>query len=162
MNLQHLTVTTFQGKLTVGYLLSLLHVKNSIPYHSPRKICLAKYRLRPSIWVVRCLEHYMTRTSKYRQHQQLLLSYVSPYKPVGSQTIARWLCTSIRSAGVDVSYTGHSTRAASTSEAVESGLPIEAVLEAADWSSARTFEKHYHKQTDRAKFAHKVLSAFHR
>ena len=103
----------------------------------------------------------MTRTSKHRQHQQLLQSYVSPYKPVGSKIIARWLCTSIRSAGIDVCYTGHSTRAASTSEVVESGLPIETVLEAADWASERKFEKHYHKQTHRAKFAYKVLSAFH-
>ena len=49
--------------------------------------------------------------------------------------------------------------AASTSEAPDSGLPIEVVLEAADWSSAQTFEKHYHKQADRARFTHKVLDA---
>ncbi|CAB4027499.1 Integrase recombinase xerD-like [Paramuricea clavata] len=77
----------------------------------------------------------------------------------GSQTISRWLCTLIRLAGVDVCYTGHSTRAASTSEAFDNGVPLEVVLEAADWSSAQTFEKHCHKRADKAQFAHKVLGA---
>ena len=48
------------------------NVKKSRPYHPPSKICLWKYQLEPSICVVRCLEHYMTRTCKHRQHQQLL------------------------------------------------------------------------------------------
>jgi hypothetical protein len=48
----------------------------------------------------------------------------------------------------DVSYTGHSTRVASTSEPVNSGLPIEVVHNAADWSSAQALKKH--KQADRA------------
>ena len=135
------------------------HVKNSRPYHPPRKIYLERYQSESSICVVRCLEHYLQRTKGYRSHTQLFLSYVSPHNPVGSQTISRWICTLLQSAGVEIGYTGHSTRAASTSEAVNSGVPIEIVLEAADWSSAQTFEKHYHKQVDRAQYAHKVLGA---
>ena len=135
------------------------HVKNSRPYHPSRKIFLGRYQQDCSICVVRCLEHYLQRTCNHRQHKQLLLSYVSPYKSVGSQTVSRWICALIRSAGVDVCYTGHSTRAASTSEAVDNGVPFEVVLEAADWSSAQTFEKHYHKRAEKARFAHTVLDA---
>ena len=112
------------------------HVKNSRPYHPSRKIFLGRYQQDCSICVVRCLVHYLQRTSNHRRHKELLLSYVSPYKPVGSQTVSRWICTLIRLAGVDVCYTAHSTRAASTSEAVDSGVPVEVVLEAADWSSS--------------------------
>ena len=56
---------------------------------------------------------------------------------------------------------GHSTRAAATSEAADSDVPLlQLVLEAADWSSAGTFEKRYHKQTtSRGKFAKSVLGS---
>ena len=135
------------------------HVKNSRPYHPPRKIRFGRYHVESSICVVRCLEHYLQRTSGHRRHQDLLLSYVRPHNPVGSQTISRWLCGLLRLAGVGIDFTGHSTRAASTSEAVDSGVPIEVVLEAADRSSAQTFEKHYHKQVDKNHYAHKVLDA---
>ena len=159
MNLQHLTVITFQGKLTFGYLLSLPMSRSQGLITLPVRFVFENTSWNhPFVWCDAWSIIWRVPVST----DNISNFYVSPYKPVGSKIIARWLCTSIRSAGVDVSYTGHSTRAASTSEAVESGLPIEAVLEAADWSSARTFEKHYHKQTDRAKFAHKVLSAFHR
>ena len=135
------------------------HVKNSRPYHPSRKIFLGRYQQDCSICVVRCLEHYLQRTCNHRRHKELLLSYVSPYKSVGSQTVSRWICSLIRLAGVDVCYTGHFTRAASTSEAVDNGVPLEVVLEAADWSSAQTFEKHYHKRAEKARFTHKVLDA---
>ena len=108
------------------------HVKNSRPYHPSRKIFLGRYQQDCSICVVRCLEHYLQRTCNHRRHNELLLFYVSLYKSVGSQTVSRSICSLIRLAGVDVCYTGHSTRAASTSEAVDNyGVPLEVVLEAA-------------------------------
>ena len=59
-----------------------------------------------------------------------------------------------------MSFKGHSTRAAATSEAADSGIPLELVLEADDWSSAGTFEKHYHKQTaSQGNFTQSVLSS---
>ena len=97
-----------------------MHIKNSRPYQSPRKIYFRRYSVERSVCMVRCLEHYCQSTSQHRRNQQLLLSYISPYNPVGSETISRWICMLIQLAGVDVSYTGHSTRAASTSEAAES------------------------------------------
>ena len=62
-------------------------------------------------------------------------------------------------AGVDPTYKAHSTRASSPSAAVEQGLPIDEVLRAADWASARTFERHYHKQIQKDNFASVVLSS---
>ena len=134
------------------------HVKNSRPNHPNRRLYLSRYVNNPSICVLRCLEHYTLRTASHRQYQQLFLSYIRPFKPVGSQTIARWICSVLGLAGVDSAYTAHSTRSSSTSAAVEHGLPIEEVLKAADWASARTFEKHYHKQIGKNNFASTVLT----
>ena len=155
MKLQPLTMTIFQTKLTVGSSL----FKNSRPYHPPHKIYLECYQQDGAISVARCLEYYLQRTSNHRQHKELLLSYVSLHKPVRSQIISRWMCILIWLAGVDLCFTGHLIQVASTSEPVNSGVPIEVLLDAADWSSAQRFEKHYHKQPDKARFAHRVLDA---
>ena len=137
-----------------------IHVKNARPNHPPRKILFTKYNENSAICVVKCLNHYLTRTKDLRKGNKLLISYVKPHQEVGSQTVSRWLCAAIQQAGVEMPFTGHSTRAAATSEAADSGIPLELVLEAADWSSAGTFEKHYHKQTSsRGKFAKSVLGS---
>ena len=131
-----------------------IHVKNSRPYIPSRKIFLTRYQGNPEICVVRCLNHYLQWTEQIREGKNLLISYaVIPHNAVGSLTIPRWLLSAIQKAGVELSYKGHSTRAASTSGVADSGLPLELILEAADWSSARKFEKHYHKPTDKGRFA---------
>ena len=70
----------------------------------------------------------MARTKDLRNGSDLLVLYVKPH-----QAVSRWLCAAIRQAGIDVSFKGHSTRAAATSQAVDSGIPLEIVLDAADW-----------------------------
>jgi len=40
-------------------------------------------------------------------------------------------------------FTGHSTRSASTSAAAATGLSLSEINRAAGWSNARTFQKHY-------------------
>lgn len=56
-------------------------------------------------------------------------------------------------------YIEHSNWAAPTSAAVDIGVSLEDVLEAEDWSSAQTFQKHYHNRAEKAWLAHKVLEA---
>ena len=60
--------------------------------------------------------------------------------------------------GITPEYTGHSTRSVSTSAAAESGIPLEVIIEAADWASAETFRKYYHRPTSRGTFVNTVLS----
>ena len=85
-----------------------IHVKNARPYHPLRKIVLTRYNENSAICVVRCLNHYMTRTKdlRMRNGNDLLVSYVKPHQAVGSQTVSRWLCAAIRQAGIDVSFKG--------------------------------------------------------
>ena len=108
-----------------------IHVKNSRPYniyHASRKIFLARYQANQAICVVRCLNHYLQCTEQIREGKNLLISYVSPHNAVGSQTMSRWFsAAAIQKAGVELSYKGHSTRAASTSGVPESGLPLKLV-----------------------------------
>jgi hypothetical protein len=59
--------------------------------------------------------------------------------------VARWIRRALQQAGVHAN--AHSTRAAATSAAANSGVCIEAVLARADWSSVRVFGKFYRKPT---------------
>ena len=80
---------------------------------------------------------------------QVFLSTKAPYQAVGRSSISRWLVTLIGRAGIDITtYTGHSTRSASTSKAASLGVPIEVIVQQANWKCASTFEKFYHKPID--------------
>ena len=68
------------------------------------------------------------------------MSFISPHKAISSQSVSRWLSRALRMAGIELTYTGHSTRGASTSAAAAAGLSADLILEAADWASVQTFE----------------------
>ena len=53
--------------------------------------------------------------------------------------------TGLAKAGIDTNlFKAHSVCSASTSAAVDARISISEILEAADWSSASTFEKFYY------------------
>ena len=109
--------------------------------------------------MVRVLRAYTLRTGNIRKARKLLISYIAPYDSVSSQTVSRWLAQAIHLAGIPLEFTGHSTRSASTSAAAAAGLSLDLIVEAGDWSSARVFEKHYHKRPGRTAFVHAVLNS---
>ena len=81
------------------------------------------------------------------KENKLLLSYQAPHKPVSKNTLARWLRQVLNRAGVDTAqFSAHSTRAASTSAVLSSGVPVDVVLRAAGWSSESTFTRFYRKE----------------
>ena len=135
------------------------HVKNSRPGHPPRKFYLPSFPQDNAICVVRVLRAYTLRTGNIRKARKLLISYIPPYDSVSSQTVSRWLAQAIHLAGIPLEFTGHSNRSASTSAAAAAGLSLDLIVEAGDWSSARVFEKHYHKRPDRTAFVHAVLNS---
>ena len=68
-----------------------------------------------------------------------------------SSTIARWIKTCLQEAGIDVTiFQAHSTWAASSTKAALSGLTVEEIMSAADWSSKGTFQKFYYKPSHSA------------
>ena len=91
----------------------------------------------------------------------LLISFQKPYKGVTIDTISRWLRIVLKLAGIDTAkFTGYSTRAASTSAANRTNIPITKILESAGWSNATTFNKFYNKPVnDSNNFGQLLLSS---
>ncbi len=50
-------------------------------------------------------------------------------------------------AGIDASFTVHSTRNAAASQAVAQGVPIGSILAAGDWAAESTFTRFYRRPT---------------
>ena len=75
-------------------------------------------------------------------------SFIGKHGPVTSSTIARWLKSCLHKAGVDTSkFKAHSTRAEAATKAAMSGVTVEDITKAADWSNERVFQKFYGHNT---------------
>ena len=107
------------------------------------------------------LKAYRARTRAIRQSSKLLLALIAPHAPISTKTVSRWLRNALKLVGINTTFTGHSTRSAPTTAAAEAGIPLELILEAADWSSAGTFRVHYLRPTtlDKETFAKSVISS---
>ena len=135
-------------------------IKQSRPGHIDYSVTMKAYPPDRRLCVVRYIREYIKRTSSLRgSEKQLLISYRRPHNSVTTQTIARWLKELLKSAGIDTDkYKAHSTRAASTSAAKSSDLPVTAILEQAGWSNERTFRTFYNKPRDnRMSFTEAVI-----
>ena len=129
----------------------------------PTVVVLHEYEPNKILDVVSCTRAYVLRTQAWRvsdKHHKLLLGIIAPHNPVCTSTIANWLKHIMAEAGIDVStYTGHSTRSASTTKAKSAGLSVADILQKANWSNASTFHRFYDRsEPDRSKqFASLVL-----
>ena len=99
---------------------------------------------------VAALKEYISRTAALRVSDngmfvsKLFLSFIKPYNPISTATVARWIKSVLQSAGIDTSvFKAHSVRGAATTHAYITGVPISEILKMADWSSERTLRKHY-------------------
>ena len=108
---------------------------------------------------VTTLRAYEERTKGRREdkeHSQLSISLIKPYKPVASSTIARSV---LEKAGIDTTiFMAHSIRGASTSAAASAGVTTNDILNAADWSSASVFQKLYYRPERKSTFGPSVLA----
>ena len=99
---------------------------------------------------VELLKLYLNETRPIRKDPHLYLSCRPPYKPVTTDTLARWIRSIkivygiMKDAGIDISIFGsHSVRVASASFASQNNVSIDSVLQCGDWSCLKTFSKHY-------------------
>lgn len=99
------------------------------------------------LYVVRHLEHYVSKTSSLRgDEKKLVISYSKPHKSVSTVTISRWLKTTLQQAGIDTSkYSAHSTISASTSAAKVNSVSVDTIMKSAGWTQESTFAKYYNK-----------------
>lgn len=163
-----------------GQELKVLHLDNMIVHEDKvvfhitertktgiKELVFPQYDQSENLDVTLCLETYIIATQALRDtaeaKKQLLISFQSPYQPVTTSTIARWLRTLMEAAGVDTKkYKAHSTRAAATSKARDQGLTTKQILKTANWTNAGTFltfyNKHIEKLEKQNEFAEVVLS----
>ena len=112
---------------------------------------------------VETLKIYEERTAFFRDssgENRVFRSFISKHGPVTSSTIARWLKTCLQKAGIDTSkFKAHSTRVAAATKAAMSGLTVDEIMKAADWSSEGVFQKFYYRPQHSGKFGSAVLAA---
>ena len=94
-------------------------------------------------------ENYIHATQPLQgDSSHLFTSFIKPHRPTTTPTVAQWLKEVIHEAGIGTSiFKTHSTRAASTSAAANSGISTNEILKVADWSTSSTFQHFYYKPT---------------
>lgn len=122
-------------------------VKQTRPGKHVQPLKFTAYAPDKRLCVIKYLQEYLKRTNMHRGHNnQLLLSFVKPFKPVSKDTVSRWVKTVLKDSGINTqSFHPHSVRSASTSAAQKSGLPLSDIMKAAGWSNVKTFATYYHK-----------------
>ena len=124
--------------------------KQSRPSHHNTAFFFPYFKEDRLLCPVETLKAYEERTVSFRSNNSggnhLFRSFIGKHGPVTSSTIARWIKSCLQKAGVDTSkFQAHSTRAAATTKAAMSGLTVEDIIKAADWSSVGVFQKFYYR-----------------
>ena len=155
LSLSNMTVTDDGFSFTFDQLL-----KQSRPGYVTPNVRLRSYTPDTKLCVCSTLQEYLVRTKALRGDvKQLFISYVKPFRPVSSSTISRWIRDVMQQSGIDIDqFKPHSVRAATTSKAKASLVPIDHILKTAGWSSGSTFAKFYDKPVQQENtFAQEVL-----
>lgn len=138
-------------------------IKTSAPGKEQPLLVLPYFSPNPSLCVASHIKEYIRRSEEFRnQAKKLFISFKKPYVEICSQTISRWLKTTLSKSGIDISiFKGHSTRHASTSSALSSGVNIETIRKTAGWTKdSEVFAKFYNRLVvkDGCQFAISILN----
>ena len=106
-------------------------------------ITIETYNEDQSLCPVFYLKTYLKRTASLRASDSVFVTTVKPHVAATVPTILRWLKSVISQSGQQGS--GGSVRSVTTSTAVGTGVTIEKILKAGDWSRATTFKNFYYK-----------------
>lgn len=113
-------------------------------------LILPYYNERPSICPARVLEQYLIVSSVKRplNCEFLFISLKKPYKGIGSQSLSRWIKTTLGESGINISiFSAHSTRHASTSAAKRLGVSIDLIKKTAGWTAnSESFARFYNRE----------------
>lgn len=113
----------------------------------------------PSLCPVEAIIRYLDATADIRgDSDKLFLTTQRPFRAALPPSIARWIREMIYSAGVDSQFGAHSTRAASSAKARDSGASLESIMEAGNWAKGSSaFMKFYNKPVTREGVQTKIL-----
>lgn len=122
-------------------------IKTSKPGSKQPVLHLPFFLERPAICPATTLLCYIERTSTLRTSDVMFIGIRKPHKPVGAQTLSRWVKRTLGECGVDTStYSAHSTRHAAVSQAYSLGVNLDTIRKTAGWSrDSTTFAKFYNR-----------------
>lgn len=108
LDIQHMTESTGSYVFVIKDL-----VKQDRPGKLLTSLIVEKYPKR-ELCTYLTLQHCLTSTQSFRKEEnKRILSYVKPFKPIGSSTVGRWIKTVLHNSGIDTTkFQAHSTRAA--------------------------------------------------
>lgn len=137
---------------TEGCTIQILEkVKQTRPGVPQPKLELPLYTEEDKLCVVKCLEQYIERTKPIRNGaDKLLLCHQNPHKPASKDSVARWMKTVLKQAGLK-EFNPHSFRSASSSAMFKHGVALQEIMNCAGWANARTFFRFYNKPVSSAK-----------
>jgi hypothetical protein len=159
--LAHLRLTNMKTTSEViEFILEPLDIKQGRPGFKPQTIQLTQFLANPKICVYRYVSVYISRTALLRKDiKALFLTTTKPHRAASGNTISRWLKCTLQGAGIDIAkFTAGSSRAATTSAAKQSGLPIDQILKAGGWTRQDTFSRFYDKPLLPQSFGDTILS----
>ncbi|XP_044598715.1 uncharacterized protein LOC123274959 [Cotesia glomerata] len=137
-------------------------IKTSRPGAPQPVLKIPFFRDKPELCIAHTLNQYLVMTKTLRGNiDSLFVSFNKPHKAVKSETISRWIRSTLVTLGVDKRYTAHSTRHASTSKACARGVSIAEIKKVAGWSpNSRVFADFYHQPItiENNSFTESVLS----
>ena len=143
VDIRNVTLGKNHVKIRFGDLL-----KTTRPGYQQSEIKLKTYAPDRRLCINKVLSEYIQRRNPIcpKDCHQLFISFQKPHLAVSSATIARWVKEVMKKAGLDTTiFTPHSIRAASTSAAARSNIPLDTILNTAGWSRENTFRKYYNK-----------------
>ena len=117
-----------------GVTFSLVAVTKTSRPGKSRTLFYQRLDLDRELCPVTLIQEYLKKTVDVRKDNNLFLSYVQPYGPVKSCSIARWLKAVLQGAGLGI-FRAHSTRGAAVSTAFAQGMSVTDIIAVADWSS---------------------------
>ena len=123
---------------------------------------ITRFPADPNLCPVLCFTHYLLLTNGKRAVQEgkpnnLFISHIRPHHPITRATVARWILSLIKKAGIDtIIFKAHSLRGASTTVAANAFVPLQEIMNMADWSNASTFRQYYYKPVHSSTFGETV------
>lgn len=122
-------------------------IKTSRPGCNQPILQLPFFTDRPTICPVDALLCYVEKTASLRTSDYLFIGVRKPHKPIGTQTLSRWLKCTLSECGIDARiFSAHSTRHAATSRAHSLGVSVDTIRKTAGWSErSSTFARFYQR-----------------
>ena len=137
-------------------------IKTSGPGRYQPLLILPKFIEEPKLCVASVIAEYIEATKVLRgDADTLFIAIKKPHKPIGSQTIGRWIKNVLTTSGIDTKiFSAHSTRHAATSTALLRGVDLATIRRTAGWSNnSQVFATFYNRPIlpDNYKFANMII-----